>query len=105
MLNILPSFRKLEHILSVAEERYGLPQTTKLKKRSLEIQIKDLKGKLAGFNDDIKDITSRMAAREAQTIELLSQQKTKKSVSDHRLPNESDREFLIRAFMLHRYVK
>jgi hypothetical protein len=105
MLNVLLSIRKLEHILSAAEERYDLPQTTKLSKRSLEIQIKDLKVKLAGLNDDIKDITSRMAAREAQTIVLLSQQKTKKSISDHRLPSESDREFLIRAYMLCRYVK
>jgi len=83
-------------MLSVAEERYALPQTTRLNKTSLETQIKDLKEKLAQFNDDIKDITSRMAAREAQARALLSQQKTKKSVSEHRLPNESDREFLIR---------
>ncbi|KAA8909107.1 hypothetical protein FN846DRAFT_905856 [Sphaerosporella brunnea] len=83
---------KLEHILSVAEEKFKRPTTIAKEKRSIAKQIKELKEQISQFNDDITDIKTRMLQRAGDAKVLQDV----KAAADQRLPNESEREFLIR---------
>ncbi|KAF8535817.1 SNF2 family N-terminal domain-containing protein [Trichophaea hybrida] len=83
---------KHSYMLDVAQERYNRPTTVASEKKYLLQQINELKQKITQYNDDIEDITQRMLQRDEQ-VKAMAKAKT---VTDQRLPDESDREFLIR---------
>lgn len=79
-------------MLRVAQDKYSRPTTVASEKKSLLQQIDDLKENIARFQADIRDVAERMLQRNEQAKAL----EEAKAVADHRLPHESDREYLIR---------
>jgi septal ring factor EnvC (AmiA/AmiB activator) len=89
---------KLERMLSIAEERVNRSTTVRTEKDSLLEHIKGLKGNILQLSDDITDIKARMLQRQGDAKAL----ENAKAAADQRLPNESERDFLIREYRQHR---
>jgi uncharacterized protein (UPF0335 family) len=88
---------KLTRMLGVAEERSQRPTTVGNEKESLLKHIEDLKEKIMQLSDDITDIKARMLQRRGDAKAL----ENAKAAADQRLPNESERDFLIREYSQH----
>ncbi|KAI5782722.1 DNA dependent ATPase [Geopyxis carbonaria] len=81
---------KLEYQFARARDQY---QNAMTNREEISQRIEELKQNISRLNEDILDISQRIIQRDRQ-VEALSGLQV--DTTEHRLPHESDREFLIR---------